>query len=303
MIQPMRIALAVLLTSAVSVLADVRHGEELQRGVNCGLPEGAELEPSAQRVFAQPEEIVGKLLSSVRTTHEQGTVRFIRCKFVNPGFVPMGGADPATPGTEPYTVHRAGSGSVELIDCEVHGGRSVAVVGVDRMTRTYIAGGNDLIRVPAGVSTYIEVLGERLQMASPESHSDVLQIHFGKDRTEETSQVASLTLLRCRFDSRGRLDAEGKSLDLVNAAIQLGSFGPHTGAEGTITDCYFDGGPFTLNGGNPGPAGGAFVLRGNRFGPHFQYGAISPGWRSAHDIDDTNVFADSDLPATTRVKK
>jgi hypothetical protein len=256
-----------------------------------------ELTPSSETNFKRAEVVEGKLLGAVRTTHDEGVVKFVKCKFVNPGYVPLSEGDRAFPGTAFYTVQRAGKGSVELEDCEVYGGKSVAVMGVDKITRTYVAEGNDLLRVPEGESTYTEVFGDRLIMASPESHSDVLQATFGKDRTAENPAVAVIHLTRCKFDARGRTDAGGRSLDGVNGAIQLGSFGPFTGVAGEITNCFFEGGAFTLAGGGRGEAGSPIVLRGNRFGRLSKYGAINPNWRKDHDVDDSNVWADTGGPA------
>lgn len=277
--------------------SDVRHGSELVRGVNCGLPEGTKLEPDDVAVFARPEVVTGKLLGAVKTKHDEGVVKFVKCKFVNPGFVSAEAGEAATPGTAYFTVQRAGRGSVELEDCEVYGGRSVAIMGVDRVTRTYVAEGNDLLRAPEGESFYTEVLAEKVLMASPESHSDVMQVTFGKDRTAENPAVAVIHVLRCRFDPRNLLDADGKSLQPVNGAIQLGSFGPHTGVSGEIRDCAFDGGAFTLSGGGRGDAGQPIVLRGNTFGRNSRYGAMNPNWRKDHDVDDSNVWADTKTPA------
>lgn len=277
--------------------AGVLHGSGLERGKNCGLPAGTELVESAETVFQQPEVITGKVLGSVRTTHNEGVVKFVKCKFVNPGFVPLSEGDKASPGTAYYTVHRAGRGSVELEDCEVYGGKSVAIMGVDKVTRTYVAGGNDLLRAPEGESFYTEVLGEELIMASPESHSDIMQVTFGKDRTPENPAVATIHVVRCKFDARGRIGENGKSLDGVNGAIQSGSFGPNTGVAGVITDCFFEGGAFTLAGGGQGDAGKPVVLRGNKFGRLSAYGALNPNWRKNHDVDDSNVWADTGAPA------
>jgi len=275
----------------------VKHGSELVRGKNCGIPDGTTLEESSETVFKQPDVITGKIFGSVKTTHEDGVVKFVKCKFINPDFVPLSEGDKASPGTAFYTVNRAGKGSVELEDCEVYGGKSVAVLNVDKMTRTYVAEGNDLIRSPEGESVCTEVLAERLIMASPESHSDILQVTFGKDRTSEDPAVADIRLIRCKFDARGRVGDDGKSLDGVNGAIQLGSFGPNTGVKGEITDCFFEGGAFTLAGGGRGEAGQAIVLRGNKFGRLSKYGAMNPSWRKDHDVDDSNVWADTGSPA------
>lgn len=277
--------------------AAVPHGSELVRGKNCGIPEGTELTESSEAVFKGPEVITGKILGSVKTTHNEGVVKFVKCKFVNPGFVPLAEGDKASPGTAYYTVQRAGQGSVELEDCEVYGGKSVAVMGVDKVTRTYVAEGNDLLRAPEGDSFYTEVLAEKLIMASPESHSDIMQVTFGKDRTPENPAVANIHVVRCKFDARGRIGSDGKSLDGVNGAIQSGSYGPHTGVEGVITDCYLEGGAFTLAGGGQGDAGKPVVLRGNKFGRLSKYGAMNPNWRKNHDVDNSNVWADTGAPA------
>ena len=277
--------------------ASVKQGSDLVRGGNCGLPAGAVLEKSTETVFREPVVITGKLLGSVKTTHNEGVVKFVKCRFVNTGYVPLSEGDKATPGTAYYTVQRAGKGSVELEDCEVLGGKSVAITGVDKITRTYVTGGNDLLRAPEGDSFYTEVLAEGLIMDSPASHSDIMQVTFGKDRTPDNPAVANIHVLRCKFDARGHLGADGKSLDAVNGAIQLGSFGPNTGVMGEITDCYFDGGGFTLAGGVNGSAGKPIVLRGNRFGRLSKYGPINPRWRESQDIDDSNVWADTGEPA------
>lgn len=290
---------ALFLASALSAPAadGVSHGSELARGKNCGLPEGTELTPSSDTVFPQPAVITGRLLGAVRTTHTDGVVKFVKCKFVNPGYVPLSEGDKATPGTAYFTVQRAGKGSVELEDCEVYGGKSVSVMGVDKITRTYVAEGNDLFRAPEGDSYYTEVFGDRLIMASPESHSDVLQVTFGKDRTAENPAIAVIHLDRCKFDARGRTGDDGRSLDGVNGAIQFGSFGPHTGVAGEITNCAFEGGAFTLAGGGAGEVGRPVVLRGNTFGRLSKYGALNPNWRKNHDVDDSNVWADTRTPA------
>ncbi len=287
--------LLVLVTSTAP--AQVHHGSELKRGVNCGIPEGTKLEPSSETVIKAPVVITGKIFGAVKTTHADGVVKFVKCRFVNPGFVPLSEGDKATPGTAYYTVQRAGQGSVELEDCEVFGGKSVAVMGADKLTRTYVAGGNDLIRSPEGESFYTEVLGEELIMDSPASHSDVLQVTFGKDRTPDNPAVADIHLIRCKFDARGHLDGDGKSLDGVNGAIQLGSFGPNTGVKGEITNCYFEGGALTLAGGGQGDAGKPLVLRGNKIGRLSKYGALHPNYRKNHDVDGTNVWADTGTPA------
>lgn len=280
-----------------AALAAVSHGSELVCGKNCGIPEGTELKESPETVFKQPEVITGKILGSVKTTHNEGVVKFVKCRFVNPGFVPLTEGDKASPGSAYYTVQRAGQGSVELEDCEVYGGKSVAVMGVDKVTRTYVAGGNDLLRAPEGESYYTEVLGEELIMDSPASHSDIMQVTFGKDRTPENPAVATIHVVRCKFDARGRIGENGKSLDGVNGAIQSGSFGPNTGVAGVITDCFFEGGAFTLAGGGQGDAGKPVVLRGNKFGRLSAYGALNPNWRKNHDVDASNVWADTGAPA------
>jgi hypothetical protein len=276
---------------------EVKHGSELVRGLNCGLPEGTVLEPSSETSFPKATVVTEKSLGAVKTTHAEGVVKFVRCKFINPGFIPMDQGEGATPGTERYTVHRGSTGSVELEDCEVYGGSSVSILNVDKVTRTYVAGGNDLIRVPEGESFYTEVLGEKVQMASPESHSDVMQVTFGKNQGPENPLVAKIKVIRCKFDARGRIGEDGKSADPVNGAIQLGGFGPHTGVEGEITDCFFDGGPFTLSGGGRGDLGKPVVLRNNQFGRNCKYGPMHPGWRENHDVDESNVWADNGKPA------
>lgn len=297
---PPRLFAALVLSTVFfspAALAAVSHGSELVRGKNCGIPEGTELKESPETVFKQPEVITGKILGSVKTTHNEGVVKFVKCRFVNPGFVPLTEGDKASPGTAYYTVQRAGQGSVELEDCEVYGGKSVAVMGVDKVTRTYVAGGNDLLRAPEGESVYTEVLGEELIMDSPASHSDIMQVTFGKDRTPENPAVATIRVVRCKFDARGRIGENGKSLDGVNGAIQSGSFGPNTGVAGVITDCFFEGGAFTLAGGGQGDAGKPVVLRGNKFGRLSLYGALNPNWRKNHDVDASNVWADTGAPA------
>lgn len=283
--------------SQLNAAAEVKHGAELVRGINCGLPEGTSLETSSETTFGSADVITGKSFGAVKTTHKSGVVKFVRCKFTNPGFVSLDAGEGMTPGTESYTVQRFGEGTVELEDCEVYGGKSVAILNVDKLTRTYVAGGNDLIRAPAGESFYTEVLGEKLQMASPESHSDVLQVTFGKNQTKDHPLLGTVHIVRCKFDARGRTGEDGKSLDPVNGAIQLGSFGPNTGVTGVITDCFFDGGPFTLSGGGKGDIGDPVVLRGNKFGRNCKYGPMHPGWRTNHDVDDSNVWADTGTSA------
>ncbi|MBN8708639.1 MAG: hypothetical protein J0I10_04620 [Verrucomicrobia bacterium] len=280
--------------------ASVKHGGDLVRGVNCGLPADAVLEKATETVFKEPVVVTGKLLGPVRTTHSEGVVKFVKCRFVNTGYVPLSEGDKATPGTAHFTVQRVGKGSVELEDCEVLGGKSVSIMGVDKITRTYVTGGNDLFRPPEGESYYTEVLGEGLIMDSPASHSDILQVTFGKDRTPDNPAVATIHLLRCKFDARSRTGADGRSLDAVNGAIQLGSFGPNTGVTGEITGCYFDGGAFSLAGGDHGDAGKPVVLRGNKFGRLSKYGPINPRWRENQDIDDSNVWADTGEPLKAR---
>ena len=288
---------AALLALVVSTApAQVHNGSELKRGVNCGIPEGTKLAPSSETVIKSPAVITGKILGSVKTTHADGVVKFVKCKFVNPGYIPLTEGDNATPGTAFYAVQRAGKGSVELEDCEVFGGKSVAVMGVDKLTRTYVAGGNDLLRPPEGESVYTEVLGEQLIMDSPASHSDILQVTFGKDRTPENPAVADIHLIRCKFDARGHIGSDGKSLDAVNGAIQLGSFGPNTGVKGEITNCFFEGGAFTLAGGGQGDAGKPVVLRGNQFGHLGKFGPLNPNWRKNHDVDGSNVWAGTATP-------
>ncbi len=289
-----------LACSTQHVMAEVAHGSELVRGVNCGIPEGTKLEPSSITTFSTPDEITGQTFGAVKTTHKDGVVKFVRCKFVNPGFEPMTAEAAGAVGSERYTVHRFGEGSVELEDCEIYGGSSVAVLNVDKMTRCYVAGGNDLIRVPSGDSFYTEVLGEKVQMAGPSSHSDVMQVTFGKQQTEDSPLVANIKVLRCKFDCRGRIGDDGKSIDPVNGAIQFGGFGPHTGVMGEITNCYLDGGPFTLSGGGGGDLGKPVVLRGNQFGRNSKYGPMNPSWRESQDVDDTNVWADTGAVAKGR---
>jgi len=276
--------------------AEVTHGSELVKGKNCGIPEGTQLEASGETTFKEPAVIENKILGSVTTTHSDGVVKFVRCKFVNPGFVSMSEGEKATPGTAYYTVQRKGTGSVELEDCEVYGGTSVAVLNVDKMLRTYIAEGNDLIRVPKGESFYTEVLAEKLLMNSPQSHSDVLQATFNEAPADNPS-VADIHLLRCRFDARGRTDEDGNSLDPVNGAIQFGGFKANSGAKGVITDCAFEGGSFTLQIGAPKPPSEPLVLRGNTFGRKCKYGPARPGLWEGHDMDESNVWADTRQPA------
>lgn len=282
---------------ALAIAGGVSNGSELVRGKNCGIPEGTELVESSETIFKAPVEVTGKILGSVKTTHNSGVVKFVKCKFINPGFVSAANGEGASPGSAFYTVQRAGQGSVELEDCEVYGGKSVAITGVDKVTRTYVAEGNDLLRAPAGDSYYTEVLAEKVLMSNPEAHSDVMQVTFGKDRSADNPAVATIHVVRCKFDPRNRIGADGKALDPVNGAIQLGSFGPHTGVTGEITDCFFDGGAFTLAGGGRGDAGTPIVLRGNKFGRNCKYGAMNPNWRNDHDIDESNVWADNSTPA------
>lgn len=290
-------AIPLLILSLLSARAEIKHGSELVRGQNCGIPEGTKLEKSTDTVFKHAEVITDKILGSVKTTHAEGVVKFVRCKFVNPGFIPLAEGEKASPGSAFYTVQRAGPGSVELEDCEIYGGKSVAIANVDKITRTYVAEGNDLLRSPEGESVYTEVLGEKLIMSSPESHSDIMQVTFGKDRTPDNPAVATIRVIRCKFDARGRIGDDGKSRDPVNGAIQLGSFGPNTGVKGEITDCFFEGGAFTLSGGGRGEAGQAIVLRGNKFRRNCKYGPMNPNWRTDHDVDDSNVWADTGEPA------
>ncbi len=294
------LTLSLLLCLLRPAAAEVAHGSELVRGVNCGIPEGTELEASSLTTFSTPEVITGQSFGAVKTTHQDGVMKFVRCKFVNPGFVPMTAEEAGSVGSERYTLQRFGQGSVELEDCEIYGGSSVAVLNVDKMTRCYVAGGNDLIRVPSGDSFYTEVLGEKVQMAGPESHSDVMQVTFGKKQTEDSPLVANIKVLRCKFDARGRIGDDGKSLDSVNGAIQFGGFGPHTGVMGEITNCYFDGGPFTLSGGGGGDLGKPVVLRDNKFGRNSKYGPMNPSWRESQDVDDSNVWADTGAVAKGR---
>jgi hypothetical protein len=298
------LAVLFLLAPITTVRADVKHGEELVRGVNCGLPKDAVLHPSSESLFKSPAVIENKSFGAVKTTHASGVVRFVRCKFTNSGFV-SAASDPAVanPGTDLYTVQRAGAGSVELEDCEVYGGKSVAINGVDKITRTYVTEGNDLLRAAPGESVWTEVLGDKILMASAESHSDVMQVTFGKQQTTETPQLARITVLRCRFDPRNNIGADGKAGQSGNAAIQLGSFGPHTGVEGRITDCYFDGGAYTLGGGGKGDLGGPVVVRGCKFGRNAVYGPVHPGWRTNHDVDGSNVMADTGEPLPAKFSR
>jgi hypothetical protein len=277
--------------------AEVKHGSELVKGENCGIPAGAVLTESDESIIKEPAVITDKILGSVKTTHSEGVVKFVRCKFINPGFVPMSEGESASPGTDFYTVQRFGAGQVEMEDCEIYGGRSVAVLNVNKMTRCYIAGGNDLLRPPAGDSYYIEVRAEQLQMASPDSHSDVLQVTFGKNQTEETPLVANIHVVRCYFDARGRLGEDGQSLDGTNGAFQFGSFGPFTGVKGEVTDSFFEGGAYTMAGGGIGDLGEPVKFRNNRFGRNCKYGSFHPGYHQNHDVDETNVWADTGAEA------
>lgn len=275
----------------------VKHGSELKRGINCGLPEGTTLQEDKTSEFSKPEVITGKTLGAVKTTHSEGVVKFVRCRFTCPGYVPPGGTQPPSPGTERFTVDRAGTGSVELEDCEVFGGQTVAVRKVDRMTRTYITGGNDLIRAPEGESQYTEVLAELLLLSSPDSHSDVMQVTF-TDAPADKPLLAHIHLERCHFNA-----SVPEGTKNGNGAIQIGFKGAHNGVMGTITDCHFDGGAFSLAGGGIGPLGKPLVLRGNTFGRGAKFGPVNPNWRRNNDIDPSNIWADTREPLPTTASR
>jgi hypothetical protein len=277
--------------------SEVKHGSELKRGVNCGLPEGTTLKEDTTSEFSKPEVITGKTLGAVKTTHSEGVVKFVRCRFTCPGYVPPGGTQPPSPGTERFTVDRAGTGSVELEDCEVYGGQNVAVRKVDRMTRTYITGGNDLIRAPEGESHYTEVLAEMLLLSSPESHSDVMQVTF-TDAPADKPLVAAINLTRCQFNA-----SVPEGTKNANGAIQIGFKGSNNGVTGEITDCKFDSGAFSLAGGDIGPLGKPLVLRGNQFGRNAKFGPINPNWHKNNNIDQTNVWADTGDPVPARTRR
>lgn len=283
--------------SPLAAKAEVKHGSELVRGENCGIPKGTVLTKSTEKIISEPIVISDAILGAVKTTHSDGVVKFVRCKFINPGYVPLSEGDTATPGSERYTVHRAGTGEVELEDCEIYGGSSVAILNVNKMTRCYVAGGNDLIRPPSGDSIFTEVRAEQLQMASPESHSDIFQVTFGKAQTEATPLVANIQVIRCYFDARGRIGEDGKSLDSVNGCLQFGGFGPHTGVQGAVTDSFFEGGAFTMSGGGAGDLGAPVKFSGNTFGRNCKYGSFHPGYRTNHTVDETNVWADTGAEA------
>lgn len=274
--------------------SEVKHGSELKRGVNCGIPEGTVLKEDSTAEFSKAEVITERSFGAVKTTHSEGVVKFVRCKFTNPGYVAPGGTESPTPGTVPYTVNRAGTGSVELEDCEVYGGKMVAVRKVDKLTRTYVSGGNDLLRAPEGDSFYTEVMAEMLLLSSPQSHSDVMQVTFTKDPAGKPL-VAHIHVVRCLFNA-----TVPEGTKNANGAIQLGAFQDQNGVMGEITDCFFDSGAFSLSGGAMGELGKPIVLRGNQFGRNAKFGPFNPNWKKTHDIDDSNVWADTGKPASSK---
>lgn len=286
--------LLLLLLAAAGSPAEVKHGSELKRGVNCGLPEGTVLQEDSTAQFTKAEVITGKSFGAVTLSHNEGVVKFVRCKFTNPGYVAPGGTESPSPGTVPYTVNRAGTGSVELEDCEVFGGKMVAIRKVDKLTRTYVSGGNDLLRAPEGDSFYTEIMAEMLLKSSPESHSDVLQITFTKDPSGKPL-VAQIHVVRCLFNAT--VPAGTKN---ANGAIQSGAFQEQNGVLGEITNCFFDGGAFSLSGGAAGELGKPIVLRGNQFGRNAKFGPFNPNWKKNHDLDDSNVWADTGKPAASK---
>ncbi len=164
-------------------------------------------------------------------------------------------------------------------------------------------GGNDIWK-PRGPFSAVDSIFGGLQRIEG-GHHDVLQL--------DTSLSENFELVRCnidayvpaagetRVDGVWRTSAGAVALggDPMNAAIQVGSTWAAGGGlrNGRITNCYFNGGNYTIHGNvDTATVQGLVTLRGNRFGRNFRYGALRSTAVIGWDIDASNVYADTRTP-------
>lgn len=185
-----------------------------------------------------------------------------------------------------YAATTKNDGKFRMENCEVEGGKSIAIYGEFELYRVEAYHGSDLFRPQSG-SSMVECWGHDIWRAGEGAHSDILQF------TNNSDTIIDFTALRCKFEAMGWDPHTDNARDMHNAAIQTGSFNGGGGVNGSIRDCFFDGGNYTVN------AGGIATVNvnysGNKFGRNFKYGPVQATGGSV-SFDNTNVWADTGLP-------
>jgi hypothetical protein len=255
----------------------ITHGYELatdgitysdRRAVRAGIPPGAMLAPSGGLTISAPGiytdlDISGNLVIAAND------VKLLRVRVCTGSF---------------YALRCNGYTGFEAVDCEFSGGRASTVNARGRFVRCLAFDGDDLLRPTGDQFEWVESVAWWPLRDSPSSHSDALQF------TSNGGMITGVVIERSLLSSW-----KPETTDYMNAAIQTGDFKNPDGTiiggvHGSVTDCFFDGGNYTVN------AGGAanrpevrMTYTGNRWGLKARYG---PAQAVNTNVvwDNTNVF-------------
>jgi hypothetical protein len=255
----------------------ITHGYELatdgitysdRRAVRAGIPPGATLTPSGSLTISAPGiytdlDISGNLVIAAND------VKLLRVRVCTGSF---------------NALRCNGYTGFEAVDCEFSGGRASTVNAQGRFVRCLAFDGDDLLRPTGDQFEWVESVAWWPLRDSPSSHSDALQF------TTNGGIITGVAIERSLLSSW-----KPETTDYMNAAIQTGDFKNRDGtiiggAHGSVTDCFFDGGNYTVN------AGGAanrpevrMTYTGNRWGLKARYG---PAQAVNTNVvwDNTNVF-------------
>lgn len=267
-------------------LYPVTHGVQLDPSgtKKAGIPPGTVLTAATSNIITTPGVITGKSFVGQVEVRVSG-VTFQRCRFQASGWAARQAC-----GSSQYLVFidtAVQLSDVNLIDCELYGAASVSCHGPYYVERCYFADGNDQFRVRTTSfgMTLKECVFDGVVRLNADSHPDSVQF------TNNGSGSLLATIDRCWIDCHNR-----DTTELGNAAIQLGGFGTGGGPDGTVTDCYFNGGNYTVNAQKVPASGHLITFRRNRFGRIFRYGPLNGTSSPCFDFDDSNVWADTLQP-------
>lgn len=179
-----------------------------------------------------------------------------------------------------YAVDNTNHGNLQLQNCTIIGGTTATIWSANvTLTDCEVTGGVDLLR-PASNCTFTRVWAHDPQRQGAGAHSDAFQL------TTNGASLTNITLSFCKLDAYG-FDNYSNKMDWHNSAIQMGSFSGGSVTNFNITDCYFNGGNFTVNAGGLANVGGYY--RRNQFGLDSNYGPLQA--ITYVDFDSSNVWA------------
>ena len=225
-----------------------------------------------------------------RVTAVSPNLTFNNCEFIATGWSET--SSPPTPGTELYPVIAGAECTTGPFfnNCTFIGGNANSAYSHGTFYRCYFKGGTDLLRVSErGSVNAVECVFDGMIANSAGAHTDCVQA-----TTTVTNATMNIEFTRCLFLAN---DLSGiTTTPKGNAAIQFGSYASGSSAQGTVTNCHFDGGQYAIQSGGQVDANRKVVFRNNTFGRNSVYGPISNKGVAGIDFDSSNVWSDTRLP-------